>query len=339
MSQQSAPFLLRPGYQQPKPVDGPTWPEELKSFDQLSAYLLHGTPTALGDNWFTVDFYPPKERSERREGDPAYKKSVYDESTYTPDDPTVPYVFMLFGKVCTTLVYRDSHCTFSVEGGDELPDGLKKAFAHQVQQLGQIPIPDNFPPDSPLVPCIGTANGSDVIFIHTGHRGKVSAFVHRYVDGALERTRTSRVHFPVDIGEWALIQATLHRRVDSAGVRMYEILARNIRVLGTTAALLQVSDESEQKAQYTGAEVVVATQSLAAGSHSTELAASASAAEESAVVTTPKKRARNDSPPAVPRRSPRKASAVKSGLHSGGGGSKDASSPSKRGRRGRKSAS
>ncbi|KAJ7266933.1 hypothetical protein B0H12DRAFT_1068159 [Mycena haematopus] len=407
MFRQPAPTLIRPEFQVPKFLGHPEWPEGLKSFDDLSAYLLtkkYGSTVALGIHWYDVDFYPgcrPSKLASRDEGtadeapgdqvrtestsevgrdegagelasdDPAYDISVYDESVYTTDDPRVPYVFMLFGMVCTPLSMtvpkqcQNSHCTFVLKGGDRLPEDLKKAFAHQVRQLARLPVEEasDFPNTS-AVPCTGTKG--DAIFVHTDHMNLSPALLFKYVDGELERFRTGPGCFPVDVGEWVLIQATLHRRRYSSGARKnevlkYEVLARHIKVLGTTAALLAArADEAVESG------IVHAAQGAAGGEHGVDQRASTNsapthgaailgegprsvvanpdvpatgAAENSPDPTTPKKRTRKThSPPAVLRRSLRKASTAmaKGDAHDGGDDVVEGGSPPKRARRGRK---
>ncbi|KAJ7238792.1 hypothetical protein B0H12DRAFT_1075218 [Mycena haematopus] len=334
---------------------------------QLSLGLNSRPTAALADHLFGVDFHPPLQSHERDADEPAYDKERYDESVYTTDDSTVPYQFVLFGKVCTMLLTRSSHSTFGVASDDRLPDCLKKAFACQIEQLAQAPVEDESSfPDTRLVSCIGVAR--DAIFVHTDHLGHIPALIYRDVDGTVVPTRTSPVHFPADVGEWVVIQATFHRRQDSAGVRKYEVLARHIRVLGTTSALLRVpSDEfvmvqgaqGAQSGELGGSGVpgVAGRTSVGAGEEGVVVAgeeeqsvvdpdpmspfAITAPAEHTPDPTTPKKRAReNGSPPAAIRRSPRIASnaAAKAQAPRAHRSSNDSSTPFnlKRGRRGRK---
>ncbi|KAJ7651589.1 hypothetical protein DFH06DRAFT_1134828 [Mycena polygramma] len=204
-------------------LPSPDWPTDIHTFEDLADFLTATGTISIGNSLYNVDFHPPQ-----------WGSYAMDESAYTQDDPRTPFVFMMFGKVSRPA-------TFSLEGGRELPSVLRDLYANQIKVLSAPIIEDDNGQtfDQPrIVPCTDsdrrTGNGGKHIEVHTDHVGHSACTVHLSQDGKPARVVSSWTRkFPVDVGEWVLIEATLHRRTDMAQTnpRQYEVLARHVRPL------------------------------------------------------------------------------------------------------------
>ncbi|KAJ7086505.1 hypothetical protein C8R44DRAFT_893570 [Mycena epipterygia] len=212
----------------------PLWPTSLCDISDVLDFISDPVQPALTHDNFLVDFHPP-----------VYGSYARDETAYTCDDGT-PYKTWIFGRISRPVTWDDCHRRFWIENGGEGTARVTRAFSAQISELARpVKHDDDLDCDADQDTAVHAwtnaerldMSGGCWIEIHVDHASTQSCTVHRQLsDESIELTASIHrnvASYPLKMGDWVLIQATLHKREDRCGwfLRDYEILARHVRVL------------------------------------------------------------------------------------------------------------
>ncbi|KAJ7120913.1 hypothetical protein C8R44DRAFT_877237 [Mycena epipterygia] len=220
-------------------MEAPLWPNHIQSLAALAAYLQSPRTTSWSGALFDVDFHQPEPLS--------YRPDI---TAYMTDDGS-PFKAVAFGQVLRRVRFADAHRTFTIHIADDAPADLKKLFQAQIKVLSAPVKDDDFKDiDANLASCGRTGPNvnpctdahrisgvGSTIDVHTDHDGTRLCVLHTYPEAngppILSTPRAAAAAWPLNVGDWVLFEASLHKREDMLGMtpRDYELLARHIRVL------------------------------------------------------------------------------------------------------------
>ncbi|KAJ7880944.1 hypothetical protein B0H13DRAFT_2345319 [Mycena leptocephala] len=207
-----------------EPHKVPAWPLAFTSFDDVAAYLLDKRTVTIGSAIYGVDFYRPVPGS-----------YAHDETAYTTDDPRTRFKFLLFGRLLQGPERQEGCHHFTLEGSHDLPAKLQRLYEVQLEVLSVPMLADDLTEDDIRVEHCTDSDRT------TGKGGKVVdvrpliCSVHVEQNGQITERVQYPAAFPVAIGDWVLVEATLHLDVDRMGYypRTYEVIAHHVRCLST----------------------------------------------------------------------------------------------------------
>ncbi|KAJ7893222.1 hypothetical protein B0H13DRAFT_2339810 [Mycena leptocephala] len=205
-----------------EPDKVPAWPPVLSTFDDVAGYLLDKRTVTIGTSVYGVDFHRPVARS-----------YAPDESAYTTDDLQKRFKFIMFGRLKEGPAREQGRHHFTLEGSQELPAKLQRLFDAQLEVLSAPVLADDLTEDDIRIEHCTDSDRT------TGKGGKtvdvrpLACTVHVDQDGEIADCVQYPNAFPVSVGEWALVEATLHLHIDGCGYypRTYEVITHHVRRL------------------------------------------------------------------------------------------------------------
>ncbi|KAF8177136.1 hypothetical protein K438DRAFT_1978783 [Mycena galopus ATCC 62051] len=209
------------------PMSAPMWPLALPTHNAVLDFLHDRATPALITDIYNVDFK-----------DGVYGSYVPDETTCTDDDGA-PYHTYVVGRVCAPAAFVDANLRFRISAGGAGDEDLNAAFARQVIQLAAMVkeadeedfdddrkiLVENFT-DADRFTLLG---GTWIEFMMSGPPA-----VHIEHNGELARTKPkSTAEYPMKVGDWVLVRASLHRWDDRSGynIRRFSVVPQDIRIL------------------------------------------------------------------------------------------------------------
>ncbi|KAF8215300.1 hypothetical protein K438DRAFT_1955278 [Mycena galopus ATCC 62051] len=182
----------------------------------LLTFLRNPSTPALVTDIYNVDFK-----------DGVYGSYALDETACTDDDGA-PYYTYIVGQVCMLPTFEDANWHFRISGGTGANEELCAAFARQLIQLAAM-VKEADEEDFDLDRNIAVENFTDAdrysLLGGTWIEFMMSLPpVFRERDGDLIRTQPTGIrNYPMKLGDWVLVRASLHRWDDRSGYNIRDI--------------------------------------------------------------------------------------------------------------------
>ncbi|KAJ6464662.1 hypothetical protein C8R47DRAFT_1326735 [Mycena vitilis] len=208
----------------------PSWPRIIDSQATLLRYLIsHRTP-ALHDCWYTADFFPPSEQAGS------------DNTAYT-DGQGTPVSVIAFGSLLHKVTVHDGEKICTIRVALKACEELKGLFIDQAARLMD-PIRDDGISDiildkdphiepwcSPIR--FGASGGTINVNV-----SETDVHIPSEHGELLSSTPRDVADFGLKVGDWILVQATMHKvyTLEGPGLRTYVLRAHHVRRLDFDAA-------------------------------------------------------------------------------------------------------
>ncbi|KAJ7021402.1 hypothetical protein C8F04DRAFT_1195529 [Mycena alexandri] len=201
------------------------WPRQLDSLKLTLEYLEKNTTASIANSEYNIDFSPPAAN-----GNTAYV-----------DIDTEPYHFWVFGQALSTVEAQHGRLAFKLGAG-----GCQESMAFFKRQLYTLALPvrEDDDVDTDLDRNMQGEPATDWDRINLSSRSFIEIQIAErmarraklYIPGGPCTLRECDAWYPSDfafnVGDWMLVYATLHRKIDNEKKkRVYTIVAGEMRKL------------------------------------------------------------------------------------------------------------